>query len=79
MIALETREIGGGIVRRFFTSADTTHRAGEKLTAEQILAWPEANRRALIANRFIEVYPAESSVPAAKNTTIAPARKAARA
>lgn len=58
MIALETKEIGGGIVRRLFTSAGHTFRAGDKLTPEQILQWPTGNRRALIESRFIEVYPA---------------------
>lgn len=58
MIALETKDIGGGIVRRTFRSGDVTLFAGNKLTRDQIMAWPFANRRALIENRFIEVYPA---------------------
>lgn len=57
MIALETKDIGGGVVRRTFRNGDVTLRAGDKLTVDQIMAWPFGNRRALIENRFIEVYP----------------------
>jgi hypothetical protein len=77
MIALETRDIGGGIVRRLFTAANHTFRAGDKLTAEQIKAWPAGNRRALIESRFIEVYPATPG-SAAQSAPLA-ARKSARA
>ena len=72
MIALETKDIGGGIVRRVFRSNSKLFMAGERLTAEQIMAWPTANRRALIENRFIEVYPA---APCAELTSDAPKRR----
>lgn len=70
MIALETKDIGGGIVRRTFRSVDTTYRAGEKISAEQIMAWPHSNRRALIENRFIEVYPVTPATASMKNRKV---------
>ena len=52
----KTSEIGGGIVRRLFTSGDTKMFAGTLLTPAQIEGM--ANRRALIRNGAIDIWPA---------------------
>lgn len=76
MIVLETREIGGGIVRRLFTAGERTYRAGDHIEADVIKAWPATNRRALIENRFLEVYPVAPSAAAATDGGPRMARKA---
>ncbi len=58
---LDDREIGGGIVRRLFSTTKKTYRAGMKLSREDLLAMPAANRRALIENGFIVTYPIAGS------------------
>lgn len=50
-------QIGGGIVKRTFNNGGRHMRSGERLTAEEILGWPTANRQALIDKKFIEVWP----------------------
>ena len=52
----KTSEIGGGIVRRLFTFGDTKMFAGMILTPAQIESM--ANRRALIRNGTIDIWPA---------------------
>lgn len=54
---LGMNEIGGGIVRRRFNTANGAIPAGHKLTSGEIKAMPPGNRRALIENRFLEVWP----------------------
>lgn len=67
---LRANEIGGGTVRRTFRFGDAAVFAGKTLTAEQILAMPEANRRALIEKGYIVVYPK----PPETETVAAPAK-----
>lgn len=47
--------IGFGIVRRTFTIGERRVRNGDRLDGEELRALPTANRRALIANGYIEV------------------------
>ena len=63
--------VGGGIVRRPFTSGALAFKAGQQLARDQILAIPVANRNALIGSGMIEVFPVAANaerylVPAAK-------------
>lgn len=55
--ATQPNLIGGGVVRRSFLLGDRRVTAGTPLARDQILAMPVANRKALIENGFIEVYP----------------------
>lgn len=57
--SLRHEDIGGGRVRRGFRDGETYLKAGTELTAQQIMAFPYANRCALI-DRFIEVWPAHA-------------------
>lgn len=50
-------DIGGAYVRRVFRMGDDFAKPGEPLTREQVLAFPQANRQALIDNKYIDVYP----------------------
>jgi hypothetical protein len=50
-------EIGGGVVRRRFTMNGESVAPGTKLTRDQILAMPINNRRALVRNKNIDVFP----------------------
>lgn len=58
--SLRHEDIGGGRVRRGFRAGEKYLPPGTMLTAEQIMAFPYANRSALI-DRFIEVWPEEAS------------------
>lgn len=66
-LAFNPRDIGGGVVRRLFTNAGKVHRSGDKLTGDQIRAMPTHNMRALVENRFIEIYPQSVSVDAGRH------------
>src|SRR5260221_3410541 len=59
--SLRHEDIGGGRVRRGFRNGETYLPPGTLLTAEQIMAFPYANRSALI-DRFIEVWPAQATM-----------------
>jgi len=58
-------DIGGARVRRVFTARGQVIKAGKHLSADEVLAMPLANRRALIDAGHLEVYPKSS--PAAKS------------
>lgn len=53
---MDMSEIGGGIVRRTFSMAGKQLFAGHKLTREQVLAIPLANRNVLIDKKWIELW-----------------------
>jgi hypothetical protein len=57
MFQIAAKDIGGGIVRRTFSSGGKRLYAGMKLTGEQVRLFNPANRMALIEKRFIDVYP----------------------
>ncbi len=50
-------EIGGGVVRRRFRLGERDLAQGASLNADEIARIPPKNRRALIANRFLAVWP----------------------
>lgn len=58
---LNRDQIGGGIVRRRFSSHMIDPSApllsGRELTREEILGIPAGNLRSLVENRFIELFP----------------------
>ena len=54
---LNIDQVGGGVVRRSFSSGGKRIASGARLSAEEIKAMPVANRQALIDKRFIEVFP----------------------
>jgi hypothetical protein len=54
---LPDKDIGGGVVRRGFTRRGEYLKAGTKLTADEILAMPTANRKALIDAGYLATYP----------------------
>ncbi len=58
-------EIGGGVVRRRFSMNGESVAPGTRLTAAQILAMPLNNRRALVRNRNIDVFPPSGAASAA--------------
>lgn len=70
--SLRHEDIGGGRVRRGFRSGETYMKPGTELSAEQIMAFPYANRCALI-DRFIEVWPAHA-VPQPETTPKGPTK-----
>jgi hypothetical protein len=53
--------IGGAIVQRPFNMGGRYVKRGENLTAAQVLAMPVNNRRALIDNRQIDIYPPQAT------------------
>ena len=55
---IDDLDVGGGVVSRRFTLGGEVLLAGTELTREQLLAMPRSNRRALIENRFLRVWPA---------------------
>lgn len=57
MAIVKEEQIGGGTVRRTFVRGDKRLKAGDQLTREELLAWPRANRTALIDNGFVVIYP----------------------
>lgn len=54
---LSEDQIGGGVVRRGFQFGDEYVKSGKRLTAEQIVGMPIANRKALVEKQYIDVYP----------------------
>lgn len=65
MLRIEEKDIGGARVVRTFTNGDRWMKRGDTLTREEILAFPLANRVALVDNHNIEIYPlAPSAQPA---------------
>ena len=54
------QDIGGARVRRVFTMRGKFMKANRRLSADEVLAIPIANRRALIEGQFLEVYPRPS-------------------
>lgn len=57
MLEMKDADIGGARVRRTFTRGEQQLKMGDMLTAEEVLAIPIANRRALTDSNFIELYP----------------------
>jgi hypothetical protein len=58
------QDIGGARVRRVFTARGEVMRPQRHLSADEVLAMPLANRRALQEAGYLEVYPRSS--PAGK-------------
>lgn len=54
---IRDQDIGGGKVLRYFNNGPEAMRPGRDLTRDEILAWPKANRSALIENGQISIYP----------------------
>lgn len=54
---INLNEIGGGTVRRRFTSGGVALMKGHQLTGDQLRAMPANNAQALIGAGFIEVWP----------------------
>jgi hypothetical protein len=75
MLDILDKDIGGARVRRTFATfkagQEFRYKAGDMLTAEQVLAIPIANRRALSDSSFIEVFPKHSSSPDAERFIVA--------
>lgn len=62
MIPISDDEIGGVIVRRRVGRGDLPALlAGQRLSRDEFLALPPANRRALIEGEFVRVLPLQSS------------------
>src|SRR6185437_14352844 len=57
MLEIADADIGGAKVRRTFTIGARRVFAGDRLTAEELLALPLANRRALTDSNYIDVWP----------------------
>ncbi len=58
-------DIGGAVVQRPFNMGGRRLQRGDMLTASEVQAMPPNNRRALIDNRQIEVFPPVPSAPVA--------------
>jgi hypothetical protein len=54
---VDPKNIGGAYVRRTFTRGGQRVMRGDKLTREDVLSIPAANRQALIEKHFIDIYP----------------------
>lgn len=57
MLQITDQDIGGARVRQKFTRAGEVLFAGKQLTADEVLAIPMANRRALADAGYIEIFP----------------------
>lgn len=55
--------VGGAIVRRTFSMGGERMMSGMVLTREQLALMPKNNRRALVDNRNIELYPDAQTEP----------------
>jgi hypothetical protein len=60
MLQIADQDIGGARVRRVFTMKGKLVRANTRLSSDQVLSIPIANRRALIESGYLEVYPRSS-------------------
>ncbi|WP_407146254.1 hypothetical protein [Bradyrhizobium sp. ORS 86] len=54
---IDDADIGGARVRRVFRSGNEMLKSGTMLSADEVLAIPAANRRALREAGFIEIFP----------------------
>lgn len=63
---LRREEIGGGYVERMFTRAGEMLKRGTHLTGDELRAMSPVNLRALVENRFLNVYPAAPAPAAAE-------------
>jgi hypothetical protein len=54
------QDIGGARVRRVFSRNGESLKANRHLSADEVLAIPIANRRALVDAGYLEVYPRSS-------------------
>ncbi|HVM96147.1 MAG TPA: hypothetical protein VMT89_07145 [Candidatus Acidoferrales bacterium] len=67
MFQMADNEIGGAIVRRTFRSGGRQLFTGARLTAQEVLSFPKANRNALAEKRYIDLIPkADQTSVAAK-------------
>jgi hypothetical protein len=62
MFSIADRDIGGAHVMRVFSSNGVPVKAGGHLTADEVIAIPIANRRALVDAGYLAVYP-KGAVP----------------
>jgi hypothetical protein len=53
-------EIGGAVVRRTFTFDTRRLKTGDRLTRDEVIGMPGANRAALIEKQYIDVLPRAS-------------------
>jgi hypothetical protein len=70
-LAFHPDAIAGGIVQRAFTSGTDYYRSGQRISGEALRSMPTQNMRALVENRFIELFPTDNNaerfiVPAGK-------------
>ena len=56
-VLLPPDQIGGGVVRQRFTSVGRQLTVGDRLTREEVLAIPRANRDALVRNSQLLLVP----------------------
>ena len=61
-LEIADKDLGGARVRLTFQTilkdgATRRFKANDQLSAEDVLAWPLANRRALVSAGYIEIYP----------------------
>jgi hypothetical protein len=69
MFRMAIDQIGGAVVRRTFSSGGRRLVAGMKLTREEVLSFPTANRNALAEKTFIDLYPLSGSSDAPTGKT----------
>ena len=65
MFQMPNSQIGGAIVRRTFNSAGRQVFSGQKLSREEVLKMPLANRNALADKRYIDIFPISDAAAAA--------------
>lgn len=56
--------VGGAIVRRKFTAGGKTYTRGMRVSAADVLSWP--NRRMLKSAGYLELFPCPESLPEPK-------------
>lgn len=67
MFQIPADQIGGAVVRRTFSSRGKRLISGTRLSAAEVLAFPQANRNALSDKHYIDLFPkggVDSSVSA---------------
>jgi hypothetical protein len=55
-LEIAERDIGGAVVVMSFNTRGQTLKRGARLTAAEVCAIPRANRKALVAGGFIEIF-----------------------
>jgi hypothetical protein len=72
---VDPQRLGGGEVFRPFTANGTLFPSGAKLSREQLMAMQPANLRALVSQRFLQVWPVHEATPSEDDARRGPRKR----